>query len=106
MLERGAVLRWWKTADTDPALIPGGFSEERAPSWLAMTVPRDSHGCSVGVLGQVVYEWEAVFVNSAERKYEYSYLKNRASACSACESLRVRASSVRKGLCEDRCGGG
>ncbi|OLQ10151.1 Diacylglycerol O-acyltransferase 2 [Symbiodinium microadriaticum] len=43
---RRDIVKWWKTADTDPALIPGGFSE-------------------------------AVFVNSAERKYEYSYLKNR-----------------------------
>eukprot|EP00439_Symbiodinium_sp_Y106_P051215 s1929_g6.t2 len=43
---RKDIVKWWKTADTDPALIPGGFSE-------------------------------AVFVNSAERKYEYSYLKNR-----------------------------
>mmetsp|Transcript_34383 Transcript_34383/g.79266 ORF Transcript_34383/g.79266 Transcript_34383/m.79266 type:complete len:362 (+) Transcript_34383:29-1114(+) len=43
---RKDIVKWWKTPDTDPALIPGGFSE-------------------------------SVFANSAERKYEYSYLKGR-----------------------------
>lgn len=25
--DRASIVRWWKTEDTDPALIPGGFAE-------------------------------------------------------------------------------
>lgn len=52
--DRASVVKWWKeTPDTDPALIPGGFSE-------------------------------AVFANSAEKRFEYSYIKDRKGFIKIC----------------------
>lgn len=44
--DKNAILKWWATPDTDPALIPGGFAE-------------------------------SIFANAAEKRYEYSYIKDR-----------------------------
>jgi len=51
--DRASITKWWKTPDTDPALIPGGFSE-------------------------------AVFSNAAEKRYEYSYIKDRKGFMKIC----------------------
>ena len=84
-------MRWWKTADTDPALIPGGFSEEpqtftpciyfcsvRAVLPRTVADNRGRRTSDVGIQFGAHICREAVFASSAERKFEYSYLKGRA----------------------------
>ena len=43
--DKTSIMKWWKTPEIDPALIPGSFAE-------------------------------SVFANPAERRYEYSYIKD------------------------------
>eukprot|EP00932_Pfiesteria_piscicida_P001116 SRR837773.11088.p1 GENE.SRR837773.11088~~SRR837773.11088.p1 ORF type:complete len:214 (-),score=37.90 SRR837773.11088:84-677(-) len=51
--DRKAITKWWKTPDTDPALIPGGFAE-------------------------------SVFSNAADKRVEYSYIKDRKGFVKIC----------------------
>lgn len=51
--DKASIVKWWKTSDTDPALIPGGFSE-------------------------------SVFANAAEKRFEYSYIKDRKGFVKIC----------------------